>query len=60
MPAGTTRIDLCTAALGDETTNMSARLNVTWNPVISGAGVASSNAQTWQEILAPYAGMLDG
>jgi hypothetical protein len=60
VAAGTTRVDLCAAALGTETTNLSARLNVTWNPVTSGAGVATSETQTWQDILAPYAGMLDG
>ena len=60
VAAGTTRVDLCAAALGTETTNLSARLNVTWNPVTSGAGVAASDTQTWQDILAPYAGMLDG
>jgi hypothetical protein len=60
VPAGATRVDLCVGALGTEATNLSGRLNVTWVPEVSGAGVASSNAKTWQEILAPYADALGG
>lgn len=61
VPAGTTRIDLCTAGLDTDSTAINAHLNVSWDPVASGAGVASvTQRTTWQDLLAPFAGALDG
>jgi hypothetical protein len=60
VDSGTTRIDLCTAGLDTDTTAINAHLNATWSPIASSAGVASAQPKTWQEILAPYAGALDG
>ena len=60
---GTIDIDLCTAGLDTDSTYINAHLNVNWDPQVASAGVAvasSAQAKTWQEILAPFAGALDG
>jgi hypothetical protein len=60
VAAGAHRIDLCTLGLGTDSTTMIAQLNVAWSEKASGAGVASSSGgQSWQQLLAPYAGLLD-
>jgi hypothetical protein len=60
VTAGTTRIDLCTAALGTQPLSINGHLSVTWNPVASGAGVAGGSAKTTEELLERLAGVLDG
>lgn len=65
VAAGTHRIDLCVAGFATPTTaetRIISHLNATWTPIASAAGVdaASGPARTWQEILAPYVGALDG
>ncbi len=60
IAAGNHRIDLCIIGLAvGGPTQVETHMNATWSPNTSAAGVASAGSQTYQELLAPYKGMLD-
>jgi hypothetical protein len=60
VPAGSTRIDLCIAGFGTDTSAVWGHLSATWSPDASSAGVAGVQPRDWHDILAPYAGVLNG